>query len=77
MEYIASFKKHTGEKIVLWRYGDYNYQVESRQGDKVMELFRIKDEYYKAWEVFDGMINNDYKYRIKSLGQLPSILMQP
>lgn len=67
VEYVASYKKNNGEHIYLWRYGDYNYQVESRQGDKVMELFRIKDEYYKACEVFDKFVSKDSEYPSKML----------
>ena len=56
IQFIVSYSKSNGEKVVLWRTGDYQYQIETRRGIDIIQTENINAEYYDAATVFQKRI---------------------
>lgn len=54
IEFISSAVLN-GRKVVLWRRGNYRYEIETRTGDHVSSR-EIEAEYSDALEIFNNYI---------------------
>lgn len=62
IQYISS-KNVKGSKIVLWRMGNYNYQIEIVQNG-VSEIRNFEAEYYDALDQFTKIVEQLNLFKI-------------
>ncbi len=59
IQYIAS-KSTTGAKYVLWRHGDYHYQIETQRRERVLKTVNLYDtSYEQAIKIFNTTIEKE------------------
>jgi hypothetical protein len=54
IQYITDGRNGRNERVVLWRTGEYTYELEINGKD----LKFYETEFYEALEQFNGAINN-------------------
>ena len=57
IQYIASDNNQKGRKQVLWRKGDYRYQIEITKNG-VSSTREFEAEYYEALETFNQIMQD-------------------
>ena len=57
-QYIIAGTNGRGEKVVLWRTGEYTYMLEIGSGDTKKNLKFYETEYYEAIEQFNVVVDN-------------------
>lgn len=57
-EYITDGYNGRGERVVLWRIGEYTYELEIGTGIYKKNLKFYETEYYEALEFFNTAISN-------------------
>jgi hypothetical protein len=58
IQYIADGYNGRDERVVLWRTGEYTYELEIGSGIHKKNLKFYETEYYKALEQFDAAVEN-------------------
>jgi len=60
-DYLNDGKKDSSNvaRAVLWRTGDYQYQIEVSGPTIETKQFNFEMEYYKALEIFDNFIKSN------------------
>ena len=58
IQYIVDGINARGERVVLWRTGEYTYELEIGNGIYKTTLKFRNTEYYDALEQFDAAIEN-------------------
>lgn len=62
IQLIASGVDGRGERVVLWRKGDYNYELEIGSGVHNKKLGFYETDYYVALDMFDAACENYHEY---------------
>ena len=58
IQYIADGYNGRDERVVLWRTGEYTYELEIGSGIYKKNLKFYETEYYEALEQFDAAVEN-------------------
>ena len=58
IQYIADGYNGRDERVVLWRTGEYTYELEIGSGIHKKKLKFYETEYYEALEQFDAAVEN-------------------
>ena len=58
IQYIADGYNCRNERVVLWRTGEYTYELEFSSGLYKTTLKFYETEYYEALEQFNDALNN-------------------
>lgn len=58
IQYIANRLNGRGERVVLWRTGEYTYELEIGSGIHKKSLKFYETEYYEALEQFNAAVDN-------------------
>ena len=58
IQYIADGYNGRDERVVLWRTGEYTYELEICSGIYKKNLKFYETEYYDALEQFDAAVEN-------------------
>jgi hypothetical protein len=58
IQYIADGYNGRDERVVLWRTGEYTYELEIGTGIYKKNLKFYETEYYEALEQFDAAVEN-------------------
>jgi hypothetical protein len=58
IQYIADGYNGRDERVVLWRTGEYTYELEIGSGIHKKNLKFYETEYYEALEQFDAAVEN-------------------
>ena len=58
IQYIADGYTGRDERVVLWRTGEYTYELEIGSGIHKKNLKFYETEYYEALEQFDAAVEN-------------------
>jgi hypothetical protein len=58
VQYINDGVNWLGERVVLWRLGEYEYELEIGTGLNKKNLKFYETEYYEALEYFSDAIQN-------------------
>ena len=57
-EYITDSYNGRGERVILWRTGEYTYELEIGTGIYKKNLKFYETEYYEALDQFDAAVAN-------------------
>jgi hypothetical protein len=57
-EYITDGYNGRGERVILWRTGEYTYELDIGTGVYKKNLKFYETEYYEALEFFNASLNN-------------------
>jgi hypothetical protein len=57
-EYITDGYNGRGERVILWRTGEYTYELEIGTGIYKKNLKFYETEYYEALDQFDAAVAN-------------------
>ena len=55
VQFIVSGRDKLGQRIVLWRRGEYQYEIETTAKDGRTLSMRFGKEYYDALDMFEKM----------------------
>ena len=55
VQYIVSGRNKYDEQVILWRHGDYNYEIEINAGLS-KKVTHVNGEYYDALAKFEEII---------------------
>jgi hypothetical protein len=58
IQYITDGRNSRNERVVLWRTGEYTYELDIGTGIHKKNLKFYETEYYEALEQFNNAINN-------------------
>ena len=58
IQYITDGRNGRNERVVLWRTGEYTYELDIGTGIYKTTLKFYETEYYEAIEQFNAAINN-------------------
>lgn len=58
IQYIADGYNGRDERVVLWRTGEYTYELEIGSGIHKKTVKFYETEYYEALEQFDAAVEN-------------------
>jgi hypothetical protein len=58
IEYITDGRNGRDERVILWRTGEYTYELDIGTGIPKKNLKFYETEYYEALEQFNAAINN-------------------
>ena len=58
IQYITDGRNGRNERVVLWRTGEYTYELDIGTGIHKKNLKFYETEYYEAIEQFNGAITN-------------------
>jgi hypothetical protein len=58
MQFIADGHNSRGERVILWRTGEYMYELEIGTGVYKKNLKFYETEYYEALDVFNAAVTN-------------------
>jgi hypothetical protein len=58
IQYITDGRNSKNERVILWRTGEYTYELDIGTGIHKKNLKFYETEYYEALEQFNAAINN-------------------
>jgi len=58
IQYITDGRNGKNERVVLWRTGEYTYELDIGTGIHKKNIKFYETEYYDALDQFDAAINN-------------------
>jgi len=58
IQYITDGRNGKDERVILWRTGEYTYELDIGTGIHKKNIKFYETEYYDALEQFDAAINN-------------------
>ena len=58
IQFIVDGRNGRGERVVLWRTGEYTYELEIGSGIHKKNLKFYETEYYEALDVFNAAVAN-------------------
>ena len=58
IQFIIDGYNQRGERVILWRKGDYNYELEIGSGIHKKSLPFYETEYYDALDMFDAAVES-------------------
>jgi len=58
VQYITDGRNGRNERVILWRTGEYTYELDIGTGIHKKNIKFYETEYYDALEQFDAAINN-------------------
>jgi len=58
IQYITDGRNGRNERVILWRTGEYTYELDIGTGIHKKNIKFYETEYYDALEQFDAAINN-------------------
>jgi len=58
IQFIADGRNGRGERVILWRTGEYMYELEIGTGVHKKNLKFYETEYYEALDVFNAAVTN-------------------
>ena len=58
IQYITDGRNGKNERVILWRTGEYTYELDIGSGIYKKNLKFYETEYYEALEQFNNAINN-------------------
>ena len=56
LQYVTSESNQRGRKVILWRRGDYRYQIEVVKQGVTTRRDNIEAEYYDALDAFNQTV---------------------
>mgnify|MGYP000901046565 FL=1 len=58
IQYITDGRNGRNERVILWRTGEYTYELDIGTGIHKKNIKFYETEYYDALDQFDAAINN-------------------
>ena len=58
IQYITDGRNGRGDRVILWRTGEYTYELDIGTGIHKKNLKFYETEYYEASDQFNAAVNN-------------------